>query len=119
MKETLSFLVVLIFLAGCEGEIKYESEPDRVVVHRTFVYPDSLEISIDLFIPKAVKRQMKDTDIFQHLDKAGIEYELTSTDYSRVGGDYRWYNIYANDKEYHVGFCNSRAFAYMVDGVAQ
>jgi hypothetical protein len=112
--KTILIIIVAVLLAGCEGEIKHESKP--VTVHKTFVHPDSLELGIEPFLILAVEKKSRDKVVLQYLDKAGIEYELykDETDYSQYLGEqhFKWYDVYANNKVYSIGFYNSRLFSY-------
>jgi hypothetical protein len=116
--KVISIIIVAVLLAGCEVQV-HESTPDKITVHKTFVHPDSLELGIEPFLILAVEKKSRDKVVLQYLDKAGIDYELYKNEQEFVPGlgglNYKWYDVYANNKNYVIGFCNSRLFSYRED----
>ena len=99
-----AFLILsIIILGGCDDNEK------KIMVHKNFVHPDSLEIKIELFLAVSCDKELRENNFLEYLDKASIEYELTNN-----SSGYIWYDVYANHKKYHIGFARGRMFSYWV-----
>lgn len=104
IKIWLPVLAILLIatLGGCEN-----NKEKTVIVHKSFIHPDSLEISIEQFLTVGCDKELKNIDVLKYLDNANIEYKLRSN-----SNGYKWYEVYANHKEYLIGFADGRMFAY-------
>ncbi len=98
--------MLIIFLIGLLGGCGSDEE-NKIMVHKNFVHPDSLEISVEHFLVISCDKRLKDTDVLEYLDKARVEYKLRNN-----SNEFKWYEVYANQKEYHVGFSSGRMFSY-------
>ena len=95
------YLVTILFaLSGCC------EKPSRMIVEKSFVVRDSVEISIGRFLAIGVEKGIKESTALAYFDFNLLEYE-------RCGGSTNtWYYLYANGKKYNVGFYNHRMFAF-------
>jgi len=98
--------MLIIFLIGLLGGCGSDEE-NKIMVHKNFVHHDSLEISVEHFLVISCDKRLKDTDVLEYLDKARVEYKLRNN-----SNEFKWYEVYANQKEYHVGFSSGRMFSY-------
>lgn len=109
LKRNLLLTLILVslsaLLCGCRTE---KEENGKFIVDKSFVIKDSVEITIEQFLILAKNKHSTLLTVIRYFDINKLEYRMFKQE---VNG-YQWYDLYANDKKYCIGFNYGRMFDY-------